>query len=642
MAKLKTRVSYMLGTFGHDFFAAAMLNYFIMFITNHLFITNNNHFNNQMIGLITTTMVVIRIAELFIDPFIGNMVDNTHTRFGKFKPWVITGAIVSGIALAVLYTSLGNLATNNPGLYIVAFAVIYIIMDVFYSFKDIGIWSMVPALTLDSNERDTISTWGRLGSTIGGNLVTLAVVPIALFFSVHYNGGQGDRRGWFAFGVVTALLSILGALIIGIGTKEQSTPLRENKQQTSTKDVFKILFQNDQLMWTAVAHFFFAMGWDLVNSLLLYYFTFILGNSSKFAIYGTVNFIVGMISVSLFPALAHRFQRRKVFLIGTLVMMLGIFLLFFANFSTPFVIFSAALAAAPQPLLFLVIMLTMTDTIEYGQLKLHHRDESLVLSVRPLVDKLASAIVNGLVSIIVIATHMSGNAKVSSITSADSWQFKCYMLAVPLLLLCCSLVVYLRKVKITEAKHAQIVSQLEASWGSEFAQTTTDAPESKNTDGNAAVAADELVLLAPVTGQVQTLAQVADPTFAAGKMGQGVGIMPQTNQIVAPISGTVQLLLPSKHAIGLLADNGLMVLIHVGIDTVQLRGRGFNLLVDRGQEVQASDVLLQFDPQVIQAAGLSDEVLLTILNANELTKFELLLQPEQIVTAQQPLLKVQK
>ncbi|UQS82000.1 glycoside-pentoside-hexuronide (GPH):cation symporter [Bombilactobacillus folatiphilus] len=635
MAKFKTRVSYMLGTFGHDFFAAAMLNYFIMFITNHLFITSNNKFNNQMIGLITTTMVVIRIAELFIDPFIGNMVDNTHTRWGKFKPWVITGAIVSGLALAMLYTTLGGLATSHPMLYIVAFAVIYIVMDVFYSFKDIGIWSMVPALTLDSSERDTISTWGRLGSTIGGNLVTLAVVPIALFFSVHYNGGQGDRRGWLAFGIVTALLSILGALIIGLGTKEQSTPLRENKQKTSTKDVFKILFQNDQLMWTAVAHFFFAMGWDLVNSLLLYYFTFILGNSSKFALYGTVNFIVGMISVSLFPALAHRFQRRKVFLVGISVMMVGIFLLFFADFSTPFVIFSAALAAAPQPLLFLVIMLTMTDTIEYGQLKLHHRDESLVLSVRPLVDKLASAIVNGLVSIIVIATHMSGNAKVSSITNGDSVQFKMYMLAVPIILLLCSLFVYLRKVKITEAKHAQIVTELEASWGQEYADTKSTVTQ--------ATPVDQLTYTAPVAGQLQLLEQVGDPTFAGGKMGKGVAIIPQNDhQIVAPISGIVQLLLPTKHAVGILADNGLVTLIHVGIDTVQLRGRGFELLVERGQRVERGELLLNFDVQVIQQAGLADDVLMTIINSNELTKFEILAADQQFVQAKEPLVQVDK
>lgn len=82
---------------------------FIMFVTNHLFNTGNKNFDDKMVAIVTTLIVVIRICELFIDPFIGNAIDKTKTRWGKFKPWVVIGSIVSGICLAILFTNMGGL-----------------------------------------------------------------------------------------------------------------------------------------------------------------------------------------------------------------------------------------------------------------------------------------------------------------------------------------------------------------------------------------------------------------------------------------------------------------------------------------------------------------------------------------------------
>ena len=85
------------------------------------------------------------------------MIDNTHTKYGKFKPWVVGGGIISSIALLLLFTDLGGLNKTNPFLYLVLFGIIYLVMDVFYSIKDIGFWSMIPALSLDSHEREKMA-----------------------------------------------------------------------------------------------------------------------------------------------------------------------------------------------------------------------------------------------------------------------------------------------------------------------------------------------------------------------------------------------------------------------------------------------------------------------------------------------------
>ena len=84
--KLTQRISYACGTFGHDIFFMMVNTYFIMFITSNLFNTEDTSHNEYMIGILMTVILVIRIAELFIDPFIGNTIDKTNTKWGRFKP----------------------------------------------------------------------------------------------------------------------------------------------------------------------------------------------------------------------------------------------------------------------------------------------------------------------------------------------------------------------------------------------------------------------------------------------------------------------------------------------------------------------------------------------------------------------------
>ena len=169
--QMKSRLSYSAGAFGNDVFYATLSTYFIMFVTTHLFNTGDPKQNSHYVLLITNIISILRILEVFIDPLIGNMIDNTNTKYGKFKPWVVGGGIISSITLLLLFTDLGGLNKTNPFLYLVLFGIIYLVMDVFYSIKDIGFWSMIPALSLDSHEREKMATFARIGSTIGANIV---------------------------------------------------------------------------------------------------------------------------------------------------------------------------------------------------------------------------------------------------------------------------------------------------------------------------------------------------------------------------------------------------------------------------------------------------------------------------------------
>src|SRR5699024_729567 len=252
--------------------------------------------------------------ELVIDPFIGNWIDRTKTRFGQFKPWVVIGGTITSITLMILFTDLGGLNQSHPFIYLVLFAILYITMDVFYSFKDVAFWSMIPALSFSSKERERTSSFARIGSTLGGGLVGVVVMPLVLFFSVNPANGTGDARGWFIFGLVVALVGIATSWIVGLGTKEVQSDLRKNDSDTiGFKQIFSSLAKNDQLMWIALTYGIYAIGINIENSLVLYYFTFILGKSTLFSVFQGVNIVISLVSVSIFPKLVDKFNRRRVF-----------------------------------------------------------------------------------------------------------------------------------------------------------------------------------------------------------------------------------------------------------------------------------------------------------------------------------------
>ncbi len=460
------RIAYACGTFGHDVFYAMIGTYFMIFVTSNLFNSDNPTNDAYMIGIVTTIILVLRIAELFVDPFIGNIIDKTKTRWGRFKPWVLGGAVVAAVTLAMLFTDFGGLTVSNPTLYLVIFAVVYFIMDIFYSAKDVAIWSMIPALSFDSHEREVTATIARIGSVFGAQMVTVIVMPVVLYFSVNQNGGAGDPTGWFAFACIGGGIATLGAIILGLGTHEQENALRENKEETSAKDVMKVLTRNDQLLWMAIAYLVYGIGINIVNNFNLYYFIYVIGDATKFSILGVINTVIGLLAVAAFPILTTKFSRRKLFFSSIAVMTAALVLYAMSGTNVTLALIAAGLFTLPQALIFLVVLMTITDSVEYGQLKLGHRDEAVCLCVRPLVDKFAGAVSSGIIGLAAIWVGMTGGASASGLTADNMMRLQIIMFAAPIALMVVGALIYRAKVTLTEQEHARIVEELEEKWES--------------------------------------------------------------------------------------------------------------------------------------------------------------------------------
>jgi lactose/raffinose/galactose permease len=186
-----------------------------------------------------------------------------------------------------------------------------------------------------------------------------------------------------------------------------------------------------------------------------------MGAGDKFYLVGIFTAIEGIIAVAIFPTISKYLSRRTIFLSGAIIMLVGYALFLFSANSLPLVLLAITLFFSPYPILFLVVLMTITDSVEYGQWKLGIRNESVTLSLRPLIDKLAGAFANGIVGIAAVAAGMTGAAKPEDITSAGMQSFNLFMFYIPIILIVISVIIYWFKVTLTEKKHAQIVIELE-------------------------------------------------------------------------------------------------------------------------------------------------------------------------------------
>lgn len=168
------------------------------------------------------------------------------------------------------------------------------------------------------------------------------------------------------------------------------------------------------------------------------------------------------------------------------------------------------------------LIMVITDSVEYGQLKLGHRDESLALSVRPLVDKFGGAISNGVVGQIAIIAGMTTGATASSITATGQNNFKLMMFGIPAVMLLISFFIFRAKVILSEQKHAEIVDQLEKTWGKKVKAATP--------------VSNEINVVSPINGKLIKLRDVKDDTFSSGAVGQGFAIKPEDGRVLTRLT----------------------------------------------------------------------------------------------------------
>ena len=146
-----------------------------------------------------------------------------------------------------------------------------------------------------------------------------------------------------------------------------------------------------------------------------------------------------------------------------------------------------------------------------------------------------------------------------------------------------------------------------------YKDETVEEKASEKTTGDSKI----FDISSPMTGQVVNMADITDNAFSTGALGKGVAIIPEKGELYAPVSGEITTLFPTLHAVGITSDDGVEILMHVGIDTVHLNGKGFEALVAQGDHVEKGKKLLSFDIDYIKSEGYSVETPIIITNSDK-------------------------
>lgn len=444
----RNRFTFGLGTIGRDMLFTLVSMYLIFYLTDIL------QFSNAMLWWLTGILLVARIFDAVNDPFVGIFIDNTHGRFGKFKPWIALGAFFSGIFTVLLFTDFGL----KGAVYLVVFALTYLFWDISFTGNDIGYWSMLPSLSMDQKQREKIGAFARICANIGMFAVVVGIVPVTKALGGAFGSMQ---KGYFAFAAIIMLIMWLGQCVTLFGVKELKGVFRK-EDKTSLKDMVTVIFRNDQLLFTAIAMALFMIGYTTTTSFGLYFFKYAYGNEGMYSMFALVLGVSQLLALAVFPMFSKRYSRRTLYAGSTVLVIIGYVIFFFSPMDMKYIGTAGVLIFLGQAFIQLLMLMFLADTIEYGQWKLGKRNDSITFSLQPFINKMGGAVASGIVGATVIISGISNASSAADVTPEGLLIMKVAMLVLPLLCILAGYLIYKYKYKIDHKMYMEILSDLEA------------------------------------------------------------------------------------------------------------------------------------------------------------------------------------
>ncbi len=446
---MKEKVSFGIGALGKSM-SFWMMNAYVM-----IFFTDVVNLNPAYVAFL---FLFARLWDAFNDPFMGFVVDNTKTRWGKFRPWIFIGAVANAIIIPFLYFDPSQIL--SPIGVMIWCGVFYIIWGMTFTIIDIPFWSLIPAVTSDARERDVIAVIPRTCSMIGGQFVVIFGLPIITYLGTGLGATEADGYLRFAFIVVACFLT--GSTICAINVREHVTPPVQPK--ITIRDLLSLLFKNDQLVVIIILTVINNMAQNLVNGTIIYYFKYILINQDVYPYFMGCGAVAQFLAFMSFPVLVQHTSRRFVFIGSASIVILGYLGLFLVGSSTGSNIFVAgalySIASAGCAYTLVCTTVMLADTVDYGEFKFGTRSESIVFSMQTMTAKLAGALAGFTSSLTLSFVGYVPNVAQSEHTI---FSLRVVMFVVSSILILATIIIYVRFYKLNGSFYKNMLSALEVS-----------------------------------------------------------------------------------------------------------------------------------------------------------------------------------
>ena len=346
----------------------------------------------------TTISLIIGIAgriwDAVNDPMMGAIIEGTHMKWGKFKPWILIGAVTCGAVIISMF----NIPVSVSGWnFVVLMSVLYLLWETTFTMNDIGYWSMLASLSSKKEQRNSITMltvmFAALGAFIGQGGI-----------SFLYPGNVRQAFSWISIAVVVIFVAMQAMTAIFV--KERSRAEAEQQTKVSLKHMLNTIRKNDQVLWMTLVMLFYNIGSSLLVALAYNLYYIEIGYDGQTIIFIAIFGIVNIFANLMYPALEKRFTRKKLqnaSIIVTSIGYIGIALLGWTNI-LPFELWTLSLFGVlvfgGQAIYYVACIINMTNCVEYNEYKRGERNEAVISTLRPFMAKFADAMKYGIVTLV--------------------------------------------------------------------------------------------------------------------------------------------------------------------------------------------------------------------------------------------------
>lgn len=412
-----------------------------------------SYYLSSVLGLKEAFLLLLtplaRIWDGINDPMMGTIVDNTKTKMGKYRPWILIGAICNATVLFLLFTNFGLSGTK---LYIYI-GVMYILWGMTNTMADIPYWSMVPSFTSDPKDRNLVSTVARTFSGLGQGIITIATPIVLPWLSTGITTDKGySATGFSRWAGICACLLVLFSTICILATKEKHV-VYNKKTKFSLKKIFSVIAHNDQLVVFMIFAMLSNAGWYLTSGTAVYYFSDVLGEPKAQSLFQTIGAVGSVLGLLVIPILSKWFSKKKIYQLSLIATIIGYALMFLFGpilkitiaLDIAYIISSTGIAS-----MFVSQTIFLADIVDYGEYKTGERNESITFSMKGFLQKMAytiqTVVLFGGLGLMNYNSQITSASKTINDSTKIGIGIICF--AVPIILITLSLIVFSTKFKL--------------------------------------------------------------------------------------------------------------------------------------------------------------------------------------------------
>lgn len=455
---VRNKLAFCLGAFGKDVVYMLVNSYLL-------------YYYNVVLGMsaafIGTVLMGARVFDALNDPLMGIIVAKTKTRWGRFRPWIMSGTVLNALTIYALFAVPRGMADSPMRIWM---AVFYIAWGVSYTLMDIPFWSMIPAITDPGKDREQLSSLARSAAGIGDavpTVLTMVIVPVL-------SGTAALSGYWLGFkywALIIAVVFVVSELVFVLNVPEKKP---EDMKSVGIGQMFRSLLRNDQAMTVVAAVILVYMALDIVGNLILYFFQFDLGNTDVYSIFTAGCFISQVIFMMLIPVFRKKVEKLRLFALGVLIQIAGFLVLLAFAFSGLYrgawavLLIPGIMVYAGYGVLNVMLTIFLSDSVDYGEAKNGTREESVIFSMQTFTVKLASGVAAFLSGLAIDWIGLDTKAAVQSAATISG--LRVWMTIPSAILLVAAFIVFKRFYKLNDEKMAEVQKKISSSAAAEDGQ----------------------------------------------------------------------------------------------------------------------------------------------------------------------------